>query len=83
MKRLNGVHLAHNKGTEHIACVQLPLPAKVRIPMLMNMGAPCTPLVKVGDLVQVGQKIGDTEVPFSVPVHASVSGTVTAITESL
>ena len=83
MKRLNGVHLAHNKGTEHIACVQLPLPAKVRIPMLMNMGAPCTPLVKVGDLVQVGQKIGDTEAPFSVPVHASVSGTVTAITEVL
>lgn len=83
MKRLNGVHLAHNKGTEHIACVHLPLPAKVRIPMLMNMGAPCTPLVKVGDLVQVGQKIGDTEAPFSVPVHASVSGTVTAITEIL
>ena len=83
MKKLNGVHLAHNKGTEHSACVQLPLPAKVRIPMLMNMGAPCTPLVKVGDTVQVGQKIGDTEAPFSVPVHASVSGTVTAITEVL
>ena len=83
MKKLNGVHLAHNKGTEHSACVQLPLPARVRIPVLMNMGAPCTLLVKVGDTVQVGQKIGDTEAPFSVPVHASVSGTVTAITEVL
>ncbi len=83
MKKLNGVHLPHKKGTEHCECVRIPLPQKVRIPMLMNMGAPCTPLVKVGDTVQVGQKIGDTDAFFSVPVHASVSGTVTAITDVL
>ena len=49
--------------------------------MLMNMGAPCTPLVKVGDAVKVGQKIGDTDAFMSVPVHSSVSGTVKAVTE--
>ena len=49
--------------------------------MSMHMGAPCQPLVKVGDMVAVGQKIGDTEAPFSVPVHSGVSGKVTAVTD--
>jgi len=46
--------------------------------MQQHIGAPCTPLVKVGDRVLRGQKIGDGE-GLCVPVHASVSGTVTAI----
>ena len=49
--------------------------------MSMHMGAPCQPLVKVGDMVAVGQKIGDTEAPFSVPVHSGVSGKVIAVTD--
>lgn len=81
MKRLNGVRLSHRKGTADSHTVRLPLPEKVTIPMLMNMGAPCTPLVKIGDTVAVGQKIGDTDAFMSVPVHSSVSGTVKAITD--
>ena len=46
--------------------------------MVQHIGAPCTPLVQVGDKVLRGQKIGDGE-GLCVPVHASVSGTVTAI----
>ena len=46
--------------------------------MQQHIGAPCTPLVKVGDTVKRGQKIGDGE-GLCVPVHASVSGTVAAI----
>ncbi len=49
--------------------------------MSMHMGAPCQPLVKAGDMVTVGQKIGETDVPFSVPVHSGVSGKVTAVTD--
>ncbi len=79
MKKLNGIKLSHRKNTENCATVELPLPAKVRIPMSMTMGAPCQPLVKVGDEVKVGQKIGDAEAAFSAPVHSSVSGKVTAI----
>ncbi len=81
MKKLNGVRLSHRKNTAKIQTVSLPLPAKVTIPMLMNMGALCTPTVKVGDMVYVGQKIGDTDAFMSVPVHSSVSGKVTAITD--
>jgi electron transport complex protein RnfC len=79
MKKLNGVHLNHHKNTENYASVNLPLPEKVSIPMNMNIGAPCKPLVKVGDTVCVGQKIGDTDAFMSVPVHSSVSGKVKKI----
>ena len=53
-------------------------PAQVVIPLQQHIGSPCTPLVKVGDQVLIGQKIGDGE-GLCVPVHASVSGTVVAI----
>lgn len=81
MKKLNGIKLTHHKNTENAATVEFPLPAKVLIPMSMNMGAPCQPLVKVGDAVKVGQKIGDSEAAFSAPVHSGVSGKVTAVTD--
>lgn len=81
MKKLNGIKLDHRKNTQDSETVNFPLPAKVKIPMSMNMGAPCQPLVKVGDEVKVGQKIGDTEVPFSVPIHSGVSGKVTAVSD--
>lgn len=81
MKKLNVIKLKHRKNTENSATVSLPLPAEVTIPMSMHMGAPCTPLVKVGDIVKVGQKIGESDAAFSVPVHSSVSGTVKAVGE--
>ena len=46
--------------------------------MSQHIGAPCKPLVKKGDLVTVGQKIGDNQ-GLCVPVHASVSGKVKAV----
>lgn len=79
MKKLHGVRLAHHKNTENSACVPLPLPKLVRIPMSMHIGAPCTPVVKPRETVQVGQKIGDTDAFMAVPIHSGVSGTVKAI----
>ncbi|HRR76652.1 MAG TPA: electron transport complex subunit RsxC [Ruminococcus sp.] len=81
MRKLNGIRLKHRKNTENSQTVEMPLPSKVRIPMSMHMGAPCQPLVKAGDMVTVGQKIGDTDALFSVPVHSGVSGKVTAVTD--
>lgn len=42
-------------------------------------GAPNTPIVKVGDTVTRGQRIAEGSAFMSVPVHASVSGTVKKI----
>lgn len=79
MKKLNGIKLKHRKNTENCATVDFPVPAEIILPMSMHMGAPCQPLVKKGDTVLVGQKIGDCDAPFSVPVHSGVSGTVSDI----
>ncbi len=51
----------------------------VKIIMNMNIGAPAKPCVKKGDEVKVGQVIGEAQGFMSVPVHASVSGTVLAV----
>lgn len=69
------------KETEGKAIRNLEAPALMVYPMVQHIGAPCTPCVAVGDYVSVGQKIGDSDAPVSVPVHSSVSGTVKAIEE--
>lgn len=52
---------------------------EVIIPLQQHIGKICEPLVKKGDYVKIGQKIGDVDAFVSSPVHASVSGTVTAV----
>ena len=51
-------------------------PSKVVIPLNQHVGAECTPLVKKGDFVREGQKIGDSDASLFAPVHASISGIV-------
>ncbi len=81
MKHLffGGIHPKYNKEMstvlEHLSAI---VPDQVVIPLVQHIGAPCMPLVQVGDKVLRGQKIGDAE-GLCVPVHASVSGTVIAI----
>ena len=78
-KFFGGVHPKDNKW---YACQQkvqeFPEPDVLVIPLSQHIGAPCKSLVKKGDAVTVGQKIGDNQ-GLCVPVHASVSGTVKAV----
>lgn len=74
-----GVQAAHHKNTSGLPVEQYPVPKSVTIPLNQHIGAPNEPLVKVGDEVKVGQCIGRTDKFVSAPVHASVSGTVTAV----
>ena len=81
MKRLffGGIHPKYNKEmSTTVTTFHSITPKQVVIPMQQHIGAPCTPMVSVGDKVLRGQKIGDGE-GLCVPVHASVSGTVVAI----
>ena len=74
-----GIHPKYNKEmSTGITSLKTITPKQVEIPMQQHIGAPCVPLVQVGEYVKRGQKIGDGE-GLCVPVHASVSGTVTAI----
>ena len=74
-----GIHPKENKWyAEEQKIMDFPEPDILVIPMSQHIGAPCRPLVKKGDLVTVGQKIGDNQ-GLCVPVHASVSGKVKAV----
>ena len=74
-----GIHPKYNKEMSiQDTAFHTITPKAVVIPLQQHIGAPCTPLVAVGDRVLRGQKIGDGE-GLCVPVHASVSGTVVAI----
>ena len=74
-----GAPVPHRKNTKDMETVDMPVPAMVTIPMSMHIGAPCTPKLKVGDTVYVGQVIGDSDAFVSAPIHSSVSGTVKKI----
>ena len=55
------------------------------IKLKQHLGAPCEPVVKVGERVSKGQVVGrppavDGKPALGAPVHASIDGTVTAIT---
>ena len=74
-----GVHPKENKSYAESRPVEVfPEPDLLVIPMSQHIGAPCLPLVKKGDPVTVGQKLGDNE-GLCVPVHSPVSGTVKAV----
>lgn len=74
-----GVHVPHHKNTAHRESVEMPVPKTVTILMSQHIGAPCQPLVKPGDTVDVGQKIAQASAFVSAPIHSSVSGKVKKI----
>ena len=75
-----GVHPDDHKSLTHQKPIeQLPLPQQVILPMSMHIGAPCQPIVAVGDHVFMGQTIGTSSAAVSAPVHATISGTVKSV----
>lgn len=74
-----GVHPRVPKDTAGAASQPAPRPARVVLPLRQHLGAPCQPVVQVGDQVHLGQLIGDSDAPVSAPIHASVSGKVVAV----
>lgn len=74
-----GVHPeGHKELSASVPLTALAAPALAAVPLRQHIGAPCRPLVAVGDTVCLGQKIGDGD-GLCVPVHAPVSGTVVGI----
>jgi electron transport complex protein RnfC len=71
-----GAHPPSLKASGDSLIQIMPAPDRVVISMLRVSGAQLTPLVKRGDFVYLGQKIGDSEAFVSAPIHASVSGRV-------
>lgn len=77
------MHPLQHKDAADVESVTMPLPEKIILPTLQHIGAPCVPTVKVGDTVDVGQVVADSDAPVSAPIHSSISGTVTEMKEVL
>ncbi len=77
---LGGLRVPHYKTfTEEKFIEAVAAPSELVIPLQQHIGAPCSALVEVGDTVQAGQKIGEPTGFVSAPVHASLSGRVSAV----
>lgn len=75
-----GVHVPEFKElTEKKSIVAAESPQYAYIPLHQHTGAPCDPIVNVGDRVKIGQKIGESSAFVSGSIHASIAGTVKEI----
>jgi len=75
-----GVHPPEKKSLTRDSEIQ-PGPAAEQVAVMLSQhtGAVCRPLVRSGDMVQAGQKIGDSDAYVSAPVHSPITGKVKEI----
>ena len=73
-----GKELSKDKPIGHIEPV-----GEMVYPLSQHIGAPATPIVEAGQRVLKGQKIAEANGFVSVPISASVSGTVKSIEKRL
>ena len=75
-----GVHPPEKKGLTCESPIQ-PGPAvkQAAVMLSQHIGAVCKPLIRKGDAVQAGQKIGDSDAFVSAPVHSPINGKVKEI----
>lgn len=73
----------HPDGKKELASGEkltfLPRPGELVISMSQHLGAPATPIVKLGDRVKKYQRIGDATGFISAPVHSPACGVVKEI----
>ncbi|MEG1254552.1 electron transport complex subunit RsxC [Clostridium sp.] len=79
-----GIHPPHGKHFSEHKEIETYLPkGDLVFPMSQHIGAPCEPIVKKGDKVLVGQKIGSGTGFVSSNIYSSVSGIVKNVTPML
>lgn len=75
-----GIHPPEKKELTNTCLIRNVMPAsRTAVIPVTQGGAPNKPIVAVGDAVVRGQKIAESDAYMSVPVHASLSGTVKKI----
>lgn len=75
-----GIHPPYNKErSRYLSIENLEGSKEMIFPLSQHIGAPASPVVKVGDRICTGQLIAAASGFVSANIHSSVSGTVTAI----
>ncbi|MGL6174017.1 MAG: electron transport complex subunit RsxC [Cellulosilyticaceae bacterium] len=79
-----GIHPKYNKESTSQKSIEMLMPkGEMVFPMQQHIGAACKPIVKKGDKILVGQKIGEMTGFVCAPIHSSVSGIVKAVEERM
>ncbi|MBI4691251.1 MAG: electron transport complex subunit RsxC [Nitrospirae bacterium] len=77
-----GIHPPDKKElSKNAPITEAKSPQRVVVPLSQHLGAPCKPIVSIGQEVKKGELIGEPGGFVSAPVHSSVSGKVIAIGE--
>ncbi len=77
---IGGVHPDDSKSLSNTCKItEMPVPAVVVLPVSQHIGAPANVIVEKGQKVKIGEVVAEAGGFVSAPVHATVSGTVTAI----
>ncbi len=76
----HGIHPPDHKTLSAGSAIEvIPPPAKVVLPLLQNIGAPCEPVVKPKQEVAFGELIGIGKAFVSASLHAPISGKIQKI----
>ena len=75
--------LEKKEETQNLSIKKFPEPEQVAIFLSQHTGSPAQCLVKPGDNVKVGQKVGESTGFISSSVHSSISGKVIAVEERI
>jgi electron transport complex protein RnfC len=79
-----GIHPDYRKELCSAAPIrELPLPARLVVPLSQHLGAPAKPVVVPGDAVKTGQMIAEANGLISAHVHAPASGRIAALEDTL
>lgn len=81
--KIGGVHPEANKLSAAKPIEDAQLPKVAIIPLGQHIGAPATAVVQKGDVVKVGQLIGQANGFVSANIHSSVSGTVAKVEDAV
>ena len=79
-----GIHPPENKAqSTQLPIAQLTLPSKIILPLRQHVGNIPKIKVNIGDKVLKGQLIAEAEGTVSAAIHASTSGTISAIEDAV
>jgi electron transport complex protein RnfC len=76
-----GITFSKKVTTLKLNLIDTPLPKRVILPLKQYIGEASQPVVKAGDTVKAGQLIATAPTDTSLPLHATIAGTVKDITE--
>jgi len=76
-----GITFSKKHTTLSLEAIDTPLPTRVILPLKQSIGEASQPMVTKGETVTTGQLIATSPTATSLPLHATIAGTIGELTE--